>query len=596
MKMKKLIIIIFVFGFSLVFSYIKTKGLELSAEELANGFFYENKSNINEENFDYEINKICRHNNGFIVVGKVIDNDITVPHLNYYITYPYIAYYDQNGLVWSNLDKSIGHGEYSDAVFVNNEVVAIGSYELGDEVVRLLVTRFNQNGYVKKRLEFDANKTTFGKNILYENHSFYLIGVTNATHFLVDTNDTIEKIFILKLNEDFQQQKITFIHNGDLSLVQEACMANGVIYLYAQLNGEGEYDIDCPVPANSLFAVDTSFNNIDHTIVIRQKYSTIACNEDDVYVINSSDNLKDFQIVEYDSRLSFVRSRVLFPNSSEIITGLSASSSSLHEPVSIYISSSDDKNYEHYLSIDLQLNIINNVSRAVDNNNKAGSVFLLDGYYYLFSNINQSNDINKLIYIKEIEGLCYCNGEKCRYEVEEINDKIFGSYQQKVTNYYYNLEVDTYQTYVIPIKISIKDKSVYDRQVKLEFNGIGYLNNEKIESGYIVQGEGYYVLEVRGKDEKVYYTFEIKKLTLDENSYELDEATITFSKSNGVKNKSVATSSESLPSSSLSLNNFTSDDNNNYYVVIVVALISALIGSFIPFEKIHKKNKEIEDD
>ena len=591
--MKKIIVLFMVFVFAFIFCRLKVNGLETTSEELRDGYFYETKTSFNDVEYDVIINKICKHDNGYIVVGKVEDNNIDVLHLDFYVTYPYVAYYDETGLVWSKLDSSIGHGEYCDGVFVNNELVAIGSYETGDGVVKILLTRFNNSGNVKARETLDANKTSFGYYLFFENHNFYMVGLTNATHFLVDTNDVVNKIFILKLNENFEKQKIAFIHNSGDSTLLDACMANGEIYLYGRLSGTGDYDIDSIVPVDLLFSIDNSLTNINYTRIIRHKYNQIACNEDDVYVFNSNDDISTFKISEYGVALDFIKTINPFDNSLDTLTGLKVSSSSLHEPVCVYVTSKHGESKESYLSIDFNLIINSQVTRDIETENTALGIFSLDGYYYLFSNNNDSKIVNKLIYIKEEDGICYCNGERCIETLEAINTDVFGTYQQKVTRSYYDLEINTYRDYVVPIVISIKDKSVYDRKIKLEFNGTGYLNNEPIDSGYIVEKEGQYVLEVRGKDGVKYFTFEVKKLTISENSFEVEDVNCEHLKSVGVTTKDSNYTSEEIPNSNISLSKLNNLNNSdNYYIIIVIAVIGILVGLLVPFEKIIKNSKE----
>ena len=364
--MKKILIIVLIM-IALTFSFLNVNGLETTKEELKRGIDYEEKMSLSSHNYFYDVNKVCKHQNGFVVVGKSDDEEEITIQLDFYLTYPYIAYYDNNGLVWAKVDKSIGHGEYKDAVVVGNEVVAIGTYETGDGRTKLLMTRFNEYGNVKARVEFDCNKSTFGYNILYENNKYYLIGLTNSTHFLFDTNNVSNKIFVLKLGSSFQKEDIVFLHNGDNSNLIDACMANGIIYIHGILSGNGEYDIDSILPVDSLFSIDSSLDHIAHQKIIRHKFLKIACNEDDVYVFRADDKLSDLCIDEYDYSLTKRNFIMPYKDFDYTINNIAVSSSSLHEPISCYISSSSGSHdFSTITSVGLELDVIDNETKEED--------------------------------------------------------------------------------------------------------------------------------------------------------------------------------------------------------------------------------------
>ena len=593
--MKKVFLLFVMLGLTLTFG-LKVNGLETNSDELRDGLFYEDKTNIVSEDFEYEIKKICRLDEGFIVVGKAEDKEELPPHLDFFITYPYIAYYDSEGLVWSFVDKQIGHGEYNDAVVVNNEVVAIGTYEVSDSYPKLLMTRFNNNGNVKARVNFDANKATFGYRLLFESNKFYIVGLTNATYFLEAASDAIEKVFVLKMSTSFQQEKIVFINNNGLSNLYDACMANGFIYIHCRLSGEGDYDIDSQVPVDSLISMDSNLDQIYHSIIYRKSFMKIACNEDGLYVFYSDGLLRNLTIEEYDIGLHRVHLSYPFNDrTDETINSMAVSSSDLHEPVSVYmIAKNHDTHSAIYMSINPSLDIKLSLTREIENERKAESVFIANDYFYLFSDFSSTKEVCRLVYLIEDAGVVYGNGMICRSEKEAINTDVFGTYKQKITHYFSDIEIYTYVNYVVPIKVSIKDRSVYDRRVQLIFNGQGFLNNTPIESGYIVTEEGQYVLEVRGKDETKYFTFEVRKLVITENSFELEEPSVTYNKTTGINVISSASYSDQ-PASSLSMNNFSEQSTSNNYIVIMAVALGIILGVFIPLERIFKKHKEDEN-
>ena len=90
--MRKIIILIMALGVFLFFGLTNVSGLEPDSRELKDGLFYEDKTSLSEESFNYAINKTCKHKDGFIVVGKAEDTEEINVNLEFYITYPYNNY------------------------------------------------------------------------------------------------------------------------------------------------------------------------------------------------------------------------------------------------------------------------------------------------------------------------------------------------------------------------------------------------------------------------------------------------------------------------------------------------------------------------
>ena len=595
--MKKVLVVFYLFIFVWLFSPFYVRAIEPEKEELREGFYYEEEANILNEAYDLNINKVSPYENGFVVTGSGKDDDAIIPHLDFFINYPYVALYDENGMVWSTLDKTIGFGEYRSGVVVGEDVIAFGCYEDGSGKVKLLLTCFNKYGNVKTRITFDDNKSSFGYYILYEDGYYYLVGTTSANHFLVDTNDMAEKIFILKMNSNFQKEKIIFLHNKDNSQLYDACICNHYLYVYGRLSGTGEYENEAPYSVDALFSIDDSLTYIEHKMITHFKHMKIGANGDGVYLFSSSNNLDNLKITEYSERLEHVGVSHPYVNKSMKIENITIGSSISAGPISLYaVCENNNKYYEVFSSIDLHIEINTTLSREILNKDESAAISFTKGYFNLFSNLNTTKNIKKIIYIKEDNSGCYCNGVKAEKEVVELDTSVFGTYKQNVIYHYHNLDIYTYQDLVIALNVSIVDKGIYDREIKLLFNGEGYLDSEKINNGYVLNEEGRHVLVINGKGETKTFTFEIKKLTIDEEEFSSDNLDVNYLKDSGTKTSGNNNPNDSYSSSSLRLNHFDTEGEANYYIVIVFVLVGLLLGIFLPFEKIFKKGKGNKND
>lgn len=595
--MKKVIIICLFLICSLFLIHNRTFAMEIENEELRDGYFYEEKMNMNLENYPIEIKKISPTSDGFIALGSGRDDEEYIPHLDFYSDYPFIAYYDKNGKVWSYLDKTIGYGAYFGAVKVGEDIIAFGSYEDGSGIVKLLLTKFNNHGNVKSRINLDANKSSFASSIFYNGNHYYLVGTTSATHFFIDSNNITEKIFVLELDSNLNYQKIIFIYNQDFSAVYDACMYDDYLYILGKLSGTGAYDNDYPLPSCALFSVDYSLTNIEYEQVIYNNYMKIGCDDEGVYYIRSNNKINNLSIDYFDTRLSFKERYNPFSNYDYDLLGMAVGSTVDGGDVGVYaVAGSGDNYYAFYLTLGSGFQKKEIIERSLTSAEKVFGVYLIGGYFYLFSDFDTNPSVNKMVYLKNIDGSCFANNIKLAGVDENINTDLFGTYKRKRTYNFYGLMIETYYDYVVPLKISIQNKGVYDRKVKLEFNGIGYLNDERIYSGHIVNEEGRYVLEIRGNNEKKYFTFEVKKLVIDENEFGLSEVTVSFNKDSGRTKTSYNSNGESFVRTMASLNNFESDGAINYLPIIICGIGGIIIGIFVPFGKIFGKKKERENE
>ena len=104
---------------------------------------------------------------------------------------------------------------------------------------------------------------------------------------------------------------------------------------------------------------------------------------------------------------------------------------------------------------------------------------------------------------------------KNTYEIQ-LNNNVFGKYK----NVYFYID-NNYNEYYLQDEIEIifqcnvKENEVYQIGYKLDFNGLGSLNGNIINSGYIINDIGKYQLVIGGVNETKIITFSISDLTVN---------------------------------------------------------------------------------
>lgn len=175
----------------------------------------------------------------------------------------------------------------------------------------------------------------------------------------------------------------------------------------------------------------------------------------------------------------------------------------------------------------------------------------------------------------------YAGGEK--YEINEEKSSIvlptnqFGTYDARY--YFVNDEIEYIYTEQIIIKpyCNIKNKEIYDTNVKINFNGIATLNHQKIESGYEITKPGSYALELKGKDEEIFkIEFEVKNISNREIINDSSIPEIETIEKTELKEAKKATIEESI-----NVNDIKKKTKNNFWYVLMpivssIALILVL--------------------
>lgn len=587
--MKKVIVIL-LFVLLVAFPLFVKADEEYELNELYDGIYLNSNLMISDEEYDYEIENIIYKNDCYVVVGSVLDDNLTEDHLEDYVTYPYIAYYDKYGKVWSTVDKTAGHGVYKDAVILDNEIVAVGSFETSEDYTQMLISKFNMNGNANSRYKTSANKSTYGNNIYYENNYYYVVGLTNATDLGGECNEAYQKIYAMKLDKAFNFVSILYINNSSPSRINDVTFGSELIFIYCTLSGTGDFILGST--GTLIVSINKGMFIENYESIILLGNVKITAVEDGLAIITYSNTTDTIKINKYDRDLQLKNSVMPYSESYELIS-LAFNNVNYNN---LLLTCTIDNHLDVYNEIkrfNKSIGLLNDVKLNVDNYEmKVNKCYYDNGYYYFFGVTNYRFG-KKVMFVNVDNEECYFNGVKGTKTLSELDTSIYGKHYQTITYNYNDITIKTSKSVDVPLTSSIVNKGKYDRQVVLEFNGTGYLNNKKINSGYVVSTNGTYVLEVRGIGVTTYLVFEVTNLSIEEENYDGNLTTIIKEDVKEIISPTEDESGNNKVRESYNLKELDSITtiNNTYFYIIIFVIVGTLIGFLIPLERIGKKNE-----
>lgn len=162
---------------------------------------------------------------------------------------------------------------------------------------------------------------------------------------------------------------------------------------------------------------------------------------------------------------------------------------------------------------------------------------------------------------------------------------IYGNYTNEYIHETKDIMFCYHENIYIESDVSILDGGVYDKNLKLEFNGYGKLNDKSILSGYVIEEEGTYVLDLIGKDNiHKTYRFEVKDLS----SLELKKKV-----QNKLININVNSNSREENLNYKITNNVQEKFSTNYYGLLLIPCILIVLMLILIMRKRHVKKSNI---
>lgn len=516
--MKKIILFIFVFVCLIFLSSVKpnakiylstekdyyseSETILVSEEKLENGYEYKNVHHELDLRSDIEsVNIVFNHSDEYLIMGKKNEK-------------PYICYYKQGNLTFENQITDCVYGMFVDAIFDEDKIIVFGEIRYDAEITRLIIVEYSLNGIQTRKQEIYGDDRSEAKRILKINDEYFFVGETLASKLGGCENDGARGIVIGKVQKkSFSDVEIVVFGNDELNYVYDVNCIENRIYLLVHFKGNGYF-----ISGNSskeFYAIVMFEDRLDMPIYASLKLDNASSKskiilKDEEVIITSIINKYN---VEIDRRSIYLKpikkERYDFNKISETIENIDAF---YKDEKMVFVATYKKNNnlYECRVVLDSENNKVYGTDLIEKENYRLISSNYKD---YMFNTLYYSNEEKKYYlesdaFIQKKNDDIYINGCKLKGKEQKVDENEFGD--KKIYKEYLSDEFNILITKTIytPLKVNVKNFSVYDVGMKLEFNATAYLNSKEIKSGYVIEECGNYLLELYGSSgvkESIYF-------------------------------------------------------------------------------------------
>lgn len=501
-----------------------------------------------------------------------------------------------------------------DKLIMENVNAEITDFILADEEIVFLINKTinsNQDVYIKT-ISYDGediyedhlegNNYDYGLKIQEERDVYFFIIETSSNsgsiyneHYTTSyiTLYTINKFNKIYLNIEY------IVNEYDVKYVDMYASRFGLLVLYKYYNS----DIKLTYHVLKIFdSIDGSFLDIrtlsanigeeysklkeadnGEVYYIVTKYSNeLGTNEYSLYKLNSQLNKTIINTYHYEKRPNLIFADYLVYDKNNFTMLFSLVDLTKEDPYGylyqIYDNGNISLEIENYSSTMITNGFLDKDTLLFTNDK---NIIINDIEYLILTMLN--NDITTSSNTISIYPILYINGDKVELDINKsmLNYDINTHGLYNVIFYFTHNKMDVAICGTINVEAysNIKYGEIYDKNLKLTFTGEGILNDQIIETGYIVTKPGTYILEIKGVNDLSYeFEFVIEEISYKGEILVDDEIELT------------ANANKKLSSNKINLNNNIkeSDVNNNdknYNWTLLIPLSAGIIFIFSLFKK-----------
>ena len=525
----------------------------------------------------------------FIKTNKVVVSECGTVNEDIYVIcgkredVPYFAIFEKNEVLVSRSYTEYPDGVFNDLLVDDNTITFIGNYD-EDDNNKILIIKVDLNGNLISRVEFSGDRDSYGKKIVKVNDNEYMfVGETYAKEFEGVVNSGLKSLVIGKLSKDnFNNNYVVSTGNDEKIDFIDALGLSSSVYILAKISGVGYYSSGGSKEFLALIKMTNYFDApeyiaLDKNVVVET--SKMFGFLDKICFIEREKS-SNMGIASFSKDLDYLGMKYYKNNNvSSFIDNF-------------YVSTDNDKlhislisNKKEYRSIlDKDFNTLMNIE--LDNGDILKDIIFKNGLFFSF---RKNNDyiFSYEMFIKGNEKSIFINSSSLLWENDE-GGSMFGISEAKKEITYHNYNICYNYLKEVELVTNIQPFSEYDKGVELNFNSKGYLNGAEIESGYKVENEGSFLLELvasDGKKESIY--FSVGSLSVDiGNVKELDD---TFKEK--IKLEKIQ-EAKYFPKNKIEISETLEVVNNkrDKFYLVASLLLGGLISSLIVFRKRKEKH------
>ena len=550
---------------------------EFSLEELEKGISLNEDIFLANDGFDYKMNNVIIGKNQYLICGE-FESEQKYP-TRFFTTFPYLAFYQNNSLKWKIKTDFYGHGKFISAVLLEDKIIAVGTFESELQVKQIGIFEISYNGDILNYHMTKGNDNSECENVYAYKEFYYVTGVTQATNLGYGNVENINHILVMIFNKDLENFDNLYLSNDQNGRLYQSFFGGNSIFLFGEINGDGYFDNE---KSNKILMCVSERLDLDmYKTVNHNENSQIIAIKDEAMFFEYDTDPSKIKVTTYGFGLEEKKEQILnLAYNVYQIESFKAYYSIAEDKVIIGSTLKNNKTYYDLLAVlNNKLEVLYTIDVKKEDNSLLEFCSLLDGELFSFGTYQKNLYGRKVMNVKVVDNECYFNGIKGEKIVKQIEETIFGTYPQEINYCYQDYKIITYGSYRIELECTIKDGGIYQKGFALEFNGNAILNGETINSGYLINENGNYLLRIDGKDETVYFSFTVKDLSIEEQTVKTNNLIIKEESKKPLESTEVNYDSNIV--------NYQKQEITKLSFLFIG--IGLILGIIIPFEKVGRK-------
>ncbi len=468
----------------------------------------------------YIIEDFLLYNDYLIISGQRDLNERQV-QTEFIQNYAFINCYKDGTLLWAH--------EYSEYSYINKMVITKGgilsfvTYQNDGDYTDIKLVEYSFSGQILREKIFIGNSYEMGIDLIESDKYYYILYYTysNSGDFISPYKDT-KVISISKLDKiTLNIIQSRYIGNNNYNYIIDYAYDDfsKKFFIVADLSGSfGNYQGKNLYNGQFIIAFDDDLNNEIYTSLKFETYLNGICASDGLVILTGRNILNNNYIYNFfmDTNLNIIdyndykllddivySNGVKEVNQSPIIKLINRNG----EVCGLY-----DYNFNEYYKLDSNIKLVKYIDKTRYLLKRSGGQVVIYKDYFIGKRSKDSTVYDNIKY--NYQEFWVNDIYISSYSYENYN-KTFGHYKDIIrledSNFCF---VYGYQ-YFVREKFNIKNNQVYDKKLKLIFNGVGYLNDELIYSGYEINNVGFYNLVIYGNESLKSINFKVESLSVN---------------------------------------------------------------------------------